>query len=293
MPDDLSAAAAPRLKAADVTRGNPAATDRTSAAPGAATLVDAHVHIHSHFDPRAFLAATLTNFRAAAAATGHAEAAFAVLLTERAGTDAFAALAARPPEGWTAEPTGEAVSLRLQAPDGGVLVLISGRQVVTREGLEVLALGTRQTFADGEPIAAILAEATAAGALPVLPWGFGKWAGRRGRIVTALARDPGVPLLLFGDNGGRPALVPRPSLLAQAERQGRIVLSGTDPLPLVAETGKAGRFGSIVPVSLDPGTPFARLAAWLRRADRSPAPYGPLERADIFVRRQAALRLGR
>lgn len=253
-------------------------------------LVDAHVHLHPCFAPEAFLDAAARNVAAAAAAEGlPGDASGALMLAEQAGVDAFGALAAGPPPaGWTVGPTAEVVSLRATRPGRPPLILIAGRQLVSAEGLEVLALGTRQTWPEGRPAAALSEAALQAGALVVLPWGFGKWWGRRGALARRLlAADP---RLCAGDNGGRPAGLPRPRGLVLAARAGRPVLPGTDPLPLAAEVGKAGRFGFVVPAGLDPERPFASLAAWLAGRRGPPRAYGRLERPTTFLARQLALR---
>lgn len=255
-----------------------------------AALVDAHVHLHRCFAPAAFLDAAARNVAAAAAAWGlPGDTPGVLLLAEQAGVDAFGALAGGPPlEGWTLGPITEAVSLRATGPGRPPLILVAGRQLVSAEGLEVLALGTRQAWPEGRPAAALIEAALQAGALVVLPWGFGKWWGRRGALARRLlAADP---RLCAGDNGGRPAGVPRPRGLGLAARAGRLVLPGTDPLPLPAEVGKAGRFGFVVPADLDPDRPFASLKAWLVRQRASPRAYGRLERPATFLARQLALR---
>ena len=71
---------------------------------------------------------------------------------------------------------------------GQTLYVIAGRQIITRERLEVLALCTAKEFADGEEVETVLDKVRRAGGLPVLPWGAGKWWGTRGRIVTELLR---------------------------------------------------------------------------------------------------------
>ena len=65
------------------------------------------------------------------------------------------------------------------------VLVIAGRQIVSAERIEVLALGTRTQIPDGQPLAATIDAVRADGALAVLPWGFGKWWGARGRMVDA------------------------------------------------------------------------------------------------------------
>ena len=175
---------------------------------------------------------------------------------------------------------------------GAPIFIVAGRQSVTAEDLEVLALGTREHIADGLPLAATVEAARRAGALPVLPWGVGKWTGRRGALVRAAAADQaGFPCLYLADSGVRPGLLPRPTLIAEAERAGRIALAGSDPLDLGAEEGKAGRFGFVAAAEIDAARPFGALADWLARQRVSPPAFGELERPAAFLHRQLIMQL--
>jgi len=217
------------------------------------------------------------------------------MLAESTGCDAFAALAAgRLDAGpWRIEATAEPVALRATRAGRPPLILIAGRQLVSRERLEVLALGLARPLSDGVPARETVAAAAAAGALAVLPWGLGKWTGRRRAVVLDLVARPPEGRLWAGDNGGRPALLPRPRLLARAEARGCPVLPGSDPLPLPAEVARAGSFGFVAATGLDAERPFAALKAWLQALPGSPAPYGRPLAPWTVVRRQLALRLAR
>lgn len=154
-----------------------------------------------------------------------------------------------------------------------------------------MALGTRATLVDGQPTREVLAAALAAGALTVLPWGVGKWTGRRRMLIHQLFREFLNERLYAGDNGGRLAWSPRPRLLTQAECHGRLVLPGSDPLPLPAEVSKPGRYGFVAGVDLDRRMPFSALRRWLDQQTESPRPYGQLERPLVFIGHQIAIRM--
>ena len=47
-------------------------------------------------------------------------------------------------------------------------------------------------------------EARESGALVVIPWGAGKWLGRRGAVLSRYLRSVDDPGIFLGDNGGRP-----------------------------------------------------------------------------------------
>jgi hypothetical protein len=216
-------------------------------------------------------------------------------MTETARDDAFAAFAARAGgaarDGWSFRATAEAESLLACRDGGAVLGLVAGRQIVTAEGLEVQALGTMVTFPDGEGLDATLDRVRAAGAVAVLPWGFGKWSGRRGALVEARIREGGAGDLFLGDNGGRLAAGPRPRLLDLAESRGLVVLPGSDPLPIPGQERRVASFGFVLDGPVDADRPAESLKAGLRGLAASPRAYGRATGLAPFVRNQIFMQL--
>jgi hypothetical protein len=263
-------------------------------------LADAHVHFHRGFGRDAFLDGALRNFRRGAAGLGLAgPLTGCLLLTESAGACFFRMSQDGVGEGeWSFVATAEPESLMARRGDDH-LILIAGRQVVTREGLEVLALATAEDFPDGLPLDETLDRVRAAGALPVLPWGFGKWWFARGaRAARELAAQRGE--LYLGDNAGRPALaapfVPEPRLFRAAAELGVPVLPGSDPLPLPDHATRAGSYGFLLSGTLDEDRPARSLVARVRRVRAAGGrlrPFGRRSGIVRFCRDQAALRLRR
>ncbi len=269
-------------------------------------LVDAHVHLHACFSPARFFDAALANLRAGAIPNGTGGAvAGCLLFTESHGVNAFAELRRRaaagnePPEGddygeWAFEATGEDNSLWAtragNSPDR--LLLVAGRQLVTREALEVLALGCTAELDDGMELRGAINATSAAGAVPVIPWGFGKWWGRRGALLATLIDDTDAqPRYFLGDNGGRAAVLPRPALFRRAAQRGVCILPGSDPLPFAAQVSRPGRCGVRLGIDLDEGQPAAGVLEALHRLDRQPAIFGSYESLPGFVRSQVAMQL--
>lgn len=260
-------------------------------------LVDAHVHIHPRFRVDVILDGAARSFAAAARREGLSDRPPCfLLLTEMAGVDTFNGL----PEHvgrWRILPTNEAISCRAVledgSPEGGApIFIVAGRQVATVEGLEVLALGTREHLADGVALGRTIEAARRAGALPLLPWAVGKWTGRRGALIQKTVADcASFPFLYVADSGVRPGLLPRPGLIAEAERAGRLSLAGSDPLPVAAEEGKAGRFGFVAATEPDRDRPFGSLAHWLAQQHVSPPVFGELEKPLPFLHRQLMMQL--
>ena len=156
------------------------------------------------------------------------------------------------------------------------IYIVAGRQIVTAEGLELLALGTDQLFEDGLPASSALTAVRASGALPVFPWAVGKWLGKRGKILSDLlsrelrsnesATDGSSADLYLGDNSGRPIFWHNPSHFKQARALDMHVLPGTDPLPFADEAKRVGSFGFVVHGSLSDEHPvddLKRQKYWL------------------------------
>ena len=108
-----------------------------------------------------------------------------------------------------------------------------------------------------QPAEGLLEGALAAGAAAVLPWGLGKWLGRRGRQVARLARDDRFrahPLFFLGDIAQRPWPWPEPALFAEQR-----VLPGSDPLAVAGAERRVGRYGFRIDAPFDPGAPTRTL----------------------------------
>lgn len=269
-----------------------------SVASGASTppqvplFVDAHVHLHRIFDLAAFLTSAARNVAAAARALCVAErdAIGVLLLSEGANEGAFARLrsAGVGAPAWTVEATHESESLRVREGGRLRLIVIAGRQIVTREGVEVLSLLSGVNVTDGMPLGATIDAVRLANGIPVLPWGFGKWTMRRGKLVAEMLRSRPRDVFL-GDNGGRLGTAPEPRLLAEARRLGVPVLPGSDPLPFRGEQSRAGAFGFLADLRLDEERPAEALRGWLRMLRKQPPRYGALETLGRFCRHQARM----
>lgn len=261
---------------------------------GDTLLIDAHVHCHRCFDPAAFLAAAACNL-AAAARPEHRPATGCLLFTEMAADHVFRDLrdGRMAVPGWRLAPTAEDNSLLAIGPKGDFMVLVAGRQIVTGEGLEVLALGHDGPFADGAGLEATVAAVRAAGALPVLPWAFGKWWGRRGRALARFVEQAEPRTVFLGDNGSRLAVAPPPRPFARAAARGIWTLAGSDPLPFAAESTAVGRYAFVLGGPIDPARPAAGLLRQLRDLERQPEVVGRRQRLAPFLSRQIAMQLRR
>lgn len=215
--------------------------------------VDTHVHIYPAFDAVTLLDAAVAN--AAKYAPGfdqQPDALPVLMLTECRQDHVFAGWRERGGDRalgpWRFEPFPKDAPALLAThhETGNKLALVAGRQIITDCRLEVLALGSDETFEDGLDLDETIALVRGRGALPVVPYGFGKWTGKRGSAVSRLIESQSLknaPRLVLGDNGGRPTLGPRPPQFDQAAAHRVTLLPGTDPLPLRSCQRQAGRFG--------------------------------------------------
>ena len=213
-------------------------------------FVDAHVHLHDCYKLGAFFSSAVNNFDGIARRKEINEPYGCVLmLTEGMQEDGFErveALAhiespAPSMDGWGVSLTEDEEGLLISKGERTVL-LVSGRQIVTQKGLEVLALGTRQRYEEKRPIRDILLEVASSGAIPVVPWGFGKWIGSRAALVESLIMDDSLPHFFLGDNGNRPALWSKHAFFKIASKRGIENLPGSDSASIPRTTKKTWLF---------------------------------------------------
>jgi len=253
-------------------------------------LVDGHVHGHACFDTGAFFDHAAANLDAAGEG---GEAARCLMLTESAGDHFFEDLCEKAgragDRGWSVGATPEDESVLVSREGRATLVVVAGRQIVTRERLEVLSLGSRAAFGPGLSLSEAVSAVADAGAMPVIPWGFGKWWSARGRCVEALLRAPELPRFFLGDNGGRPRIAPTPRLFKLAAERGVGVLPGSDPLPFPNQVSKVGGYGFVLHGVFTPERPAASVKRILAGLTRSPEPFGRRESVPGFVRAQLGM----
>ncbi|MDW7710970.1 MAG: hypothetical protein SCH98_10875 [Deferrisomatales bacterium] len=255
-------------------RGAPGTTEPAEGrAPREPTLpVDGHVHLHSLEGAAATLDAAAANFRRhRGGARGWGG---VLLLTQAKGERVFESLRARSSCGnWTILPAPQEDQSLVAERGDASLIVVCGRQIRCATGLEVTALGTTRDFPDGRPLGETVLEVQESGALASLPWGFGKWTGRRGKAVRECLRRSSPEALAVCDNGSRLQAFGRPRLIREASRLGYRVLPGSDPFPFGGDYRRVGSFG-FFGGEAGPETPWRDLAAWLETVDTSPRPYG-------------------
>lgn len=267
---------------------------------GEMVLADAHVHVHACFDVEWLCESAYRNMEAAARECGDDRSFQGVLLLTRTSRDLSCRdLMGRGRSGdsrreggsWTFEAvTGEDSVVRARTGTGKSLFVVPGRQIVTAEGLELLALAMDGVIDDGLPIREALNRTREADGIPVVPWGVGKWLGRRGRVVENLMGSERPDSLFFGDNGNRPVFWRNPALLGRARDAGYAILPGSDPLPFPSEARRVGSFGFIATGRIDDAKPLQGIKALVRDPGARIRPYGKLQGMLPFLRHQTAIR---
>jgi hypothetical protein len=192
---------------------------------------------------------------------------------------------------WRLGTSDEPISLVAQKRTGDIIYLLAGQQLVTAENLEVLSLLALPEIPDGLELAETVRRIRQQGGLPVLPWGVGKWLGRRGAIVSEfLSREHDGPLFV-GDNGGRPGLWSFVPQFHQARVRGIRILRGSDPLRCSYRRRSAGSYGNTLRCPFNPDRPGQSLCDALTPAGTTIETFGGHESPLHFLRDQIALRI--
>ena len=166
-------------------------------APGTPTdislALDTHVHFYPQFDVGAALDAAATNLQRVIDAH-HLENACPALLWTRFAREIDVRQRLLDDGtrcgGWHAETVSDdAPGFMVRHPSGRRLFIFVGMQLVSAEGLEVLVAGCHENSGERLPVEDIIQHYSRRH-LVILPWGVGKWFGRRGRLVEKLLEGP-------------------------------------------------------------------------------------------------------
>lgn len=135
--------------------------------------------------------------------------------------------------------------------DGLSLNLLPGRQVITRENIEILALACPDLIDDGQPALDVIFQLNQLNRIPVLTWSPGKWFGQRGELVKRLITELDRQDFLIGDTTLRPYGWLLPRLMKRGLQNGFTVVAGSDPLPFSGEESWLGAYYTVVESETD------------------------------------------
>jgi hypothetical protein len=244
-------------------------------------IADTHVHLYPCYDTAAALRFAM--LRLAMLAPGLPR---VLCLTERSDCHFFRDLhsgAKKIPPPFSFHTSGDS-ALTLTDNAGQKIYLIAGRQIATLEKLEVHCLGIDADIPDRLPIADVIESVIVAGGIPVIPWGLGKWLGKRGHIVRDIAAKNSEVFL--GDSTMRPTIWPEPVFSSARSR----VLAGSDPLPFAGDEVQIGVYSTVFTADFDENDPAESLRAALRNATNSRRIVGERCSAMAVYRRQMAMK---
>jgi hypothetical protein len=255
-------------------------------------LCDSHVHYYSCYDKESFFDEALSNFtRAAQHLNLNAEFTGCLFLTETSRDHYFQEFrekASLVSEGrWKFHKTAEKDSLLVEEEGKAKIVVVAGRQIISREAIEVLALGCDAEFAEGLSIQDTIKEVQEKRAIPVLPWGFGKWSGKRREVLCQfLSQNPKGPLFL-GDTGQRAHFLAVPDKLGKDLS----VLRGSDSYPFDSDMNKVGSYGSLLEGKIDTNHPAESLKKLIITKKDSLKSYGKNETLINFFIKQFKMQI--
>jgi hypothetical protein len=217
---------------------------------------DTHVHLYPEHDLGLALTRGIANLvRLADHVAARETRTCALFLTERHDCHAFKSLleGASAPPGLELNRSASSAAIELRSETGRTY-LFPGRQIATRERLEVLCLTVDADIADGLALDEALDRVRSAGGVPVVPFAPGKWLGKRGRLLQQVLASEGGRDVLVSDSALRPLFWPRPALMTAAGPQ---LLAGSDPLPLPGEERRVGSYATLWRTELDWREPTA------------------------------------
>ncbi|MGE5845581.1 MAG: hypothetical protein ACM34O_02570 [Ignavibacteria bacterium] len=262
-------------------------------------LIDAHVHIHESFIIDRFLNSAWENFKNAAENYFDIKKFAAILfLTESSGVNQFRILKEKSRESnsqknyeWSFCLTEEENSIIASKSEEQKIIIIAGKQIVTKERLEVLGLGIINGIEDKRNIQEVINNINGKGGLAVIPWGVGKWIGEKRKIVRDSIKTGKPGLLFIGDNGNRPFFWSNKKIFEQFEEKNIRNLSGSDPLPFKTENDRAGSFGFAMEGFLNFDKPFESIIMKLLNEQPELFYYGKLETPYRFFRNQILMQI--
>ncbi len=261
---------------------------------GKTTLaVDGHVHLYANFDLTEAVTSGRENLLTAAAKKiDNREKIITVwLMVERSDTSFFDKIKSSP-EKYNQDDIrfvkgADDLTIQVEKDGQPILYIFAGRQLVTKENLEVLSLISDLNVADKtEPIGEVIKMIQQDGGIPTLNWAPGKWFFQRGEVIkTQIERN--LPDAFFiGETTLRHTLWRKPVLIKKAEQKGFRVIAGSDPLPFKGEEKAIGSFGFVIEGNFDEKKPAESIRKILKENPDSIQLIGKRNNIFNFTRRQ-------
>lgn len=257
-------------------------------------LLDAHVHLHDCHYLEDILNSAQKNFLFQAKRLNLNSFQAFLCLTESHAVNNFEKLINfcdnnQKIGSWSLRFTGNNNVILCQKKDDEVIYIVSGRQIVTEEYMEVLGIGLFEDIDDGQSIQYVINYIHKNKAIPIIPWGVGKWIGNRKKILRKIINQSYASPIYLGDNGNRPWFWPKPSIFKLAQRKGILNLPGSDPLPFYRESQKPGSYGFFIESDVHKDKPFDSLYGIITNGKLQYNTFGNLESFTYFFKNQIAM----
>lgn len=217
------------------------------------TLVDTHAHYYNFCDFETYFNYAYLNMKTAATRMEAVSYNFVICLLETENSQWFEKLlliatsSAKLGE-WSIKSVDNNQALALTRNENESLIIVPGRQVITAENLEVIIVGLVKNIPYRKQVNYYVDEFSQS-YLVIIPWGVGKWLGKRGKRVSQLLSENRNPYAL-GDNSGRTRLWSNIRQFKQAKKIGKGILAGSDPLPVTGQFKKVATYGSAITGSI-------------------------------------------
>ena len=193
---------------------------------------------------------------------------------------------------WQIRATSESHAVICENKQGDQVCCIIGKQVNTAENIELLLFASKTAY-EKQPLIESVTHALQEDALVIVPWGVGKWLGKRGQLITSMLVDTEIEGYYLGDNGNRPWFWKVVSQFKVAREKQVPLICGSDPLFLPGEVKRVGSYGNIVPTQLNLEYPLQSLMEALEGKTVSMVAYGQLQKLYSFFMSQIRLRFAR
>ncbi len=250
--------------------------------------IDSHVHIYPNFDLKRAIRTSLQNFRKYRP-DDHENAVKVWMLTERSDCNFFETLPDVSLRDYVVEPTEEPETLVLKTRQNNesVLYILAGRQIITRQNLEVCALGTTVTFVDRQlNTADVIRAVNVHNGIAALNWAPGKWFGDRGLVVKEMLETHTSEQLFISDTTMRPTFWKTPTMMKEAMNRKFRVLCGSDPLPFEEEEDMVATYFLAMEGVFDQDCPAASIRHMLTNHQTQTVCCGKRSGPFTFARRQ-------
>jgi len=240
-------------------------------------IADTHVHIYPCYNIKWALATLRTNLSQL-----DGQAVCIAFLAERSDCNFFAEFKANTAGLLSSELEIRYLDNALHFRETGHpdLYIFPGRQIITREKIEILSLTVDLKIEDGLAAQEVIDTIRQNNGLPVISWAPGKWFFKRRKVVENLLASNKPGSLLLGDTTLRPTCWRQPLLMKKAARQGFTVISGSDPLPFAGEEKVIGRYGISIDSDFDVHDPAGSIRTLLLQPGLKPSLVG--RRGDLF-----------